>query len=411
MSCKYVILVGDGMADYPLAELGGKTPLEAAKTPHIDKLLTIGRVGTVRTIPMGMEPGSDVANMSLLGYNPLQYHTGRAPLEAASMGVHLRPSEVAFRCNLVTLEVDGEGVQRMLDYSSGHITTAEAHELVRALQPLLQGTPLSLYPGISYRHLLVWADGRQDLKTTPPHDISGEPAEPYARVYHEAPVLLSFMAKAGELLARHPVNRERLAAGKRPANAVWLWGQGRAPSMPTLKERYGIGGAMISAVDLLKGLGVYAGLEPILVPGATGYLDTNYAGKVSAAIEALAKDDFVYVHIEAPDEAGHEGSLSKKIEAIEAFDAKVVGPMVEQLGRFPLVRVLLETDHPTPISRRTHVDDPVPFLLIEDLHDGQPGQDASATFGESLARAAGWHLESGEELFDYFMKCGARRSF
>lgn len=411
MSCKYVILVGDGMADYPLQELGGKTPLEAANTPHIDRLLAIGRVGTVRTIPVDMEPGSDVANMSLLGYDPRKYHTGRAPLEAASMGVQLAPSEVAFRCNLVTLEVDGEGVQRMLDYSSGHITTAEAHELVRAIQPVLQGTPLRLYPGISYRHLLVWADGREDLTTTPPHDISGEPAGPYARVYRESPVLLAFIEKAGEVLAQHPVNRKRIAAGKRPANAVWLWGQGRAPSMPTLKERYGIGGAMISAVDLLKGLGVYAGLDPIAVPGATGYLDTNYAGKVAAAIEALTQDDFVYVHIEAPDEAGHEGSLSKKMEAIEAFDARVVGPMIEKLGRFPQVRVLIETDHPTPISRRTHVADPVPFLLVEDLHQGRPRRNVSATFGESLARAAGWHLESGEELFDYFMKCGAGSSF
>lgn len=411
MSGKYVILVGDGMADYPLEELGGKTPLEAAKTPHIDRLLAIGRVGTVRTIPVGMEPGSDVANMSLLGYDPRKYHTGRAPLEASSMGVQLRPTEVAFRCNLVTLEVDGAGVQRMLDYSSGHITTAEAHELVRAIQPVLEGTPLRLYPGISYRHLLVWADGGEDLKTTPPHDISGEPAEPYARVYRESPVLLGFIEKAGEVLAQHPVNRERIAAGKRAANAVWLWGQGRAPSMPTLKERYGIGGAMISAVDLLKGLGVYAGLDPISVPGATGYLDTNYAGKVSAAIEALAKGDFVYLHIEAPDEAGHEGSLSKKMEAIEAFDEKVVGPMVEQLYRFSEVRILIETDHPTPISKRTHVADPVPFLLIEDLHSKKSRRDAAATFGETLARSAGWHLESGEELFDYFMKCGAENAF
>lgn len=392
------------MADYPLAELGGKTPLEAALTPHIDRLLAFGRVGTVRTIPAGMEPGSDVANMSLLGYNPSRYHTGRAPLEAASMGVRLGPSEVAFRCNLVTLQVDGEGVQRMFDYSAGHISSAEAHELVRSLQPLLQGTPLRLYPGISYRHLLVWTDGREDLKTTPPHDISGEPTEPYARVYYQSPMVLSFVQNAGEVLAQHPVNRDRIAAGKSPANAVWLWGQGRAPCMPTLQERYGIGGAMISAVDLLKGLGVHAGLDPIAVPGATGYLDTNYAGKVAAAVEALVKDDFVYVHIEAPDEAGHEGSLSKKIEAIEAFDAKVVGPMLEQLKRFPQVRLLIETDHPTPISRRTHVADPVPFLLVEDLHHGKPHGDVAATFGESLARSAGWHLASGEELFEYFMK-------
>jgi len=405
MSCKYIILVGDGMADYPLNELDGKTPLEAARTPNIDGLVHRGRVGMVRTIPEGMEPGSDIANMSLLGYDPLKYHTGRAPLEAASMGVHLSPGEVAFRCNLVTLEKDERSTQRMLDYSAGHITTAEAHELIGSLQPALKSTPLRLYPGISYRHLLVWADGREDLHTTPPHDISGQPTDPYRKVYYESDVLQSFVDKAGKILASHPINLDRIASGKRPANAVWLWGQGRAPSMPTLKHRYGIEGAMISAVDLLKGLGVYAGLDPIFVPGATGYLDTNYAGKVSAALEALSRDNFVYVHIEAPDEAGHEGSLTKKIEAIEAFDQKVVGPIVAQASQFPLVRLLIETDHPTPISRRTHVGDPVPFLLIEDLNKVKSGNDLSITFGESLARSSGWFFENGEVLFDHFINC------
>lgn len=404
MDCKYIILVGDGMADYPIEELNGKTPLQVARTPHIDGLLAKGRVGLVRTIPQGMEPGSDVANMSLLGYDPLQYHTGRAPLEAASMGIHLHPEEVAFRCNLVTLEKDDQDVLRMLDYSAGHITTAESHELIGALQQTVAGSSLSLYPGVSYRHLLVWTGGREDLQTTPPHDISGEPAEPHQKVYRQEDVLLSFIEKASGILADHPVNKQRRAAGKRPANAVWLWGQGRAPSMPTLKERYGLTGAMISAVDLLKGLGVYAGLEPIFVPGATGYLDTNYAGKVDAALSALQTGDLVYVHIEAPDEAGHEGSLSKKIEAIEAFDEKVVGPILTEISRFDKVRLLIETDHPTPISIRTHATDPVPFLLVEDFERTESANASSETFCEKMAKASGWNVESGVELFNYFIK-------
>ena len=402
MGTKYIILVGDGMGDYPLKELGGKTPLEAARTPHMDKLLRRGRMGMLRTIPASMEPGSDVANMSLLGYDPLRYHTGRAPIEAASLGVKLGPDDVAFRCNLVTLTTDKDGVVRMEDYSAGHITTPEAHRLIEALQAAVGNGPLKLYPGVSYRHLLVWSKGREDLKTTPPHDISGEPIAEFAKVYREEPVLLSFMEKAAAILATHQVNRDRKAASKRSANAVWLWGQGKAPSMPTLKEKAGLTGAMISAVDLLKGLGVCAGLEPVLVPGATGYLDTNYAGKVDAALKALVQGDFVYVHIEAPDEAGHEGSLSKKMEAIEAFDENVVGPVVERAKAFKNVRLLIVTDHLTPIEKKTHVSDPVPFLLVEDLNGPETHPDAAATFCERTAGEAGWHVGDGSELFSYF---------
>lgn len=404
MNCKYIILVGDGMADDVLEELDGKTPLEAADTPHIDFLLSRGRLGMVRTIPQGMEPGSDIANMSLLGYDPVVYHTGRAPLEAASMGIQLDPGEVAFRCNLVTLAKDEQDITRMLDYSAGHISTAEAHELISALQESVRGTPLSLYPGISYRHLLVWNNGREDLQTTPPHDISGQPAEPHQKVYEEEKLLLTFVEKASIVLKDHPVNQNRLSSGKSPANAVWLWGQGKAPCMPSLKERYGLTGAMVSAVDLLKGLGVYAGLDPIFVPGATGYLDTNYNGKVTAALDALQKGDFVYVHIEAPDEAGHEGSLAKKMEAIEAFDQQVVGPMVSGSAHLSDVRLMVAIDHPTPIHKRTHVSDPVPFLLVEDLNASAQKSQASHTFCERLARESGWYLPSGVELFDYFVR-------
>lgn len=403
MDTKYIILVGDGMGDYPLVELDGKTPLEAARAPNIDRLLRKGRLGTLRTIPKSMEPGSDVANMSLLGYDPLRYHTGRAPIEAASMGVRLLPDEVAFRCNLVNLETDEQGIVRMGDYSAGHITTTEAHRLIASLQDAVSQSPLHLYPGVSYRHLLVWSGGRQDLKTTPPHDISGEPVASYADIYRHEPVLMSFIEKAAAILTDHPVNGERTVGGKRPANAVWLWGQGKAPSMPTLKEKFGLTGAMISAVDLLKGLGVYAGLEPVSVPGATGYLDTNYAGKVDAALKALENGSLVYVHIEAPDEAGHEGSLAKKMEAIEAFDEKVVGPMSRGAQKFSNVRVLIVTDHLTPVSKRTHVDDPVPFLLVEDLNGSDTNPAPASTFCERTAQAQGWHLNDGVELFTHFI--------
>lgn len=403
METKYIILVGDGMGDYPLDELDGKTPLEVARTPNMDWLMCNGRAGMVRTIPESMEPGSDVANMSLLGYDPLKYHTGRAPLEAASMGIRLKPDEVAFRCNLVNLESDGAGVLRMGDYSAGHITTGEAGELISALQEAVKGTPLRLYPGVSYRHLLVWAGGREDLRTTPPHDISGEPVFQYMKVYEEEPVILSFMERASVILPEHPVNLKRTAEGKRPANAVWLWGQGKAPSMPTLEEKFGLKGAMISAVDLLKGLGVYAGLDPIHVPGATGYLDTNYAGKVDAAMESLERGQFVYVHIEAPDEAGHEGSIEKKIQAIEDFDARVVGPVIERARKHPRVRILVLADHLTPIARRTHVKDPVPLLFIADLQGASRSCFPGKAFSENAARATGWEIADGEELFRHFI--------
>ncbi|MCU0573848.1 MAG: cofactor-independent phosphoglycerate mutase [Syntrophobacteraceae bacterium] len=398
---KFVILVGDGMGDYPLAELGGRTPLEVATTPHMDRLALYGEMGTVLTIPPGMEPGSDVANLSLLGYDPASYHTGRAPLEAASMGIRMGPSDVAYRCNLVTLEQGDGGVTRMGDYSAGHISTPEAHQLVSALQQAVAGTQLKLYPGVSYRHLLLWPGGREDLKTTPPHDITGEPAEPHYEVYRSEPLLLGFMERAAAILADHPVNRARREAGRREANSVWLWGQGRAPSMPTLAVRAGLHGAMISAVDLLKGMGVYAGLDAIAVPGATGYLDTNYAGKVQAALKALEEGDFVYLHIEAPDEAGHEGSLEKKIQAIEAFDRHVVGPMVEGLKRFSKVNLLVVTDHLTPVHVRTHVSDPVPFLLVVDLHSAhaEPGRGKSG-YSESNAAESGLRLADGVSLFN-----------
>ncbi len=404
MDGKYIILVGDGMGDFPLDRLEGRTPLDVARTPNMDLLAGIGRMGTVRTVPPGMEPGSDVANMSLLGYDPTVYHTGRGPLEAASMGVKLEPDEIAFRCNLVFLERGASGEIVMGDYSAGQITTAESEKIVRDLRRAVEGTPLRLYPGVSYRHLLVWKGARDGLPTTPPHNIIGQPISGYDNIASE-PVLQAFVEKAALILKDHPVNAERIAAGKRPANAVWLWGQGRAPSMPKLGDLFGLRGAMISAVDLLKGIGVYAGLDAVAVPGATGYLETNYAGKVAAALGALETGNFAFLHVEAPDEASHEGSLENKIEAIERFDNLVVGPVLEGTRKYPKVRILLVTDHMTPLSLRTHVSDPVPFVIVDGpVRPGGPGAAAGAKYCERRGEAAGWTLDSGTELFKALIK-------
>ncbi len=353
---KLIVLLGDGMADLPLEVLGGRTPLQAAEKPNMDRLARQGRSGLARTVPEGFAPGSDVANLSVLGYDPTECYTGRAPLEAAAMNVHLGPDDIAFRCNFVTID---NGL--MKDYSAGHISTEEGQELIEALAPLMPGQ--RLYPGVSYRNLLVLQAGAR-AECTPPHDISGQPVEEHLPRGQDSELLVALMEAARPVLERHQVNRRRIAAGKRPANAIWLWGQGPAPAMPSFAEKYGLSGAMISAVDLLKGIGRYAGLEVIDVPGATGNIDTNYQGKVDAALEALKSRDFVYLHIEAPDEAGHEGEIDLKVRAIELFDEKVVGPVLQALEKSGEDwRVLLMPDHATPISIKTHSSDPVPFTI------------------------------------------------
>ncbi len=401
MDDKFIILVGDGMGDYPLDRLGGLTPLEAARTPNLDRLVPAGALGIVQTIPAGMEPGSDVANMSLLGYDPVVYHTGRGPLEAASIGVRLEPDEVAFRCNLVFLGRNEAGKVIMGDYSAGQISTPEAHEIVASLQSTVYGAPLKLYAGVGFRQLLVWEGGREEVGTTPPHDILGQPVAQYDLLSTE-PVLQAFTEKAARVLEDHPVNIRRKKAGKSPANAVWLWGQGKAPSMPAL-ERFGLRGAMVSAVDLLRGIGVYAGLDPLKVEGATGYIDTNYDGKVAAALSALERGNFVFLHVEAPDEASHTGSVETKIQAIENFDKHIVGPIMERARKFPKVHLLVATDHFTPVSIRTHSMDPVPFLLVDDLKSLGSGSGKGGRYCEKDAHAAGLRLKSGEDLFRIFI--------
>ncbi len=360
---KYVILQGDGMADYPVESLGGKTPLEAARTPNMDWLASHGVLGLAYTIPEGFPPGSDVGNMSILGYDPALYHTGRSPLEAASMGVALAPQDIAFRCNLVTLRKKGNG-SFMEDFTAGHISSEEAAEVIGDVNHHLGKGGIEFHPGVSYRHLMVWRGGKETMETTPPHDITDKEIEPYLPKGDGADILRGLMENSQALLAQHPVNREREKRGERTATSIWLWGQGRAPQLPSIMQRYGIKGGVISAVDIINGLGVYAGLERVKVPGITGFFDTNYKGKAEYGLHALEEKDFMFIHVEAPDEAGHMGDVEKKIKAIEDFDEKVVGTMLQGMDRWTDWRVLLLPDHPTPIVLKTHVPDPVPFVFF-----------------------------------------------
>jgi 2,3-bisphosphoglycerate-independent phosphoglycerate mutase len=384
---KFVVLVGDGMADRPLDALQGRTPLQVAQIPHMDRLAEAGRCGLARTVPEGMPPGSDVANLSIFGYPPQRYYSGRAPLEAAAMGIRLEEGETAFRCNLVTVR---DGV--MEDYSAGHISSEEGSELILALRPLMPGG--RIYAGVSYRNLLVLKAGREAI-CTPPHDISGRPIRNFLPRGEDSRLLNELMEAALPVLASHPVNQRRLAEGKHPANMIWLWGQGGAPAMPSFPQRYGLAGAVISAVDLLKGIGIYAGLEVISVPGATGTIDTDYQGKVEACLSALARLDLVYLHIEAPDEAAHEGDLEQKVRAIELFDRRVVRPVLQGLGRWDdQWRVLMLSDHATSISTRTHSRDPVPFVLAGKGIE----PDGVNRFSEEAARMGGFGLVEASEL-------------
>lgn len=396
---KYIVLLGDGMPDESIEALGGKTPLEYASTPCMDSMAKRGRLGLARTIPPGYPPGSDVANLSVFGYDPRTCYTGRSPLEAASMGVELGPDDVAFRLNLVNLRNDN-GTTFMGDYSAGHITTEEGGELVKSLGRELGGGEFEFYPGVSYRHLLVWRNGKEKLELTPPHDISGKCIDDYLPKGDGADVLLRLMGRSRDILSGHPLYGKRQEAGKVPANSIWLWGHGKAPRMVTYRERFGLSGAVISAVDLVRGIGVYAGLEIIKVPGATGYLDTNYRGKAEAALDALKRLDFVYLHVEAPDESSHSGSIENKIRAIEDFDAKIVGPVSEGIREFGEYRILCTPDHPTPIRLMTHTADPVPFIM----YGGETEVSANvAGYDENSARKTGLFLEEGYRLMEMML--------
>ena len=403
---KFIVLIGDGMADFPLEELGGKTPLMAASTPNMDWIAEHGRIGLVRTIPPGFPSGTEIANMSLLGYDPARYFTGRGPLEAASMRVFLEADDLAFRCNLVTL---GTSDNRLImeDFTSNHITSEEAGEIIRDIDGEMGTGAIRFFAGVSYRHLMVWRGGGSrkglaDLALVPPHDIVGKEISGYLPEEGSEDGVVELLTRSQDLLKEHPVNLARRERGLRPANSIWLWGQGRKPQMPTLVEKFGVEGSMISAVDLLKGIGLYAGLEVIDVPGATGYFDTNYRGKAEYGLRELEKKDLVVIHVEAPDEAGHSGDLPKKIETIETFDREVVGTILEGLRNAGDHRVMVLPDHPTPIAVRTHVPDPVPFAIYDSRHP--TGNRTGMRFDEESARKGGLAIEHGHEIMDIFMR-------
>jgi len=395
------------LADYPVESLHGKTPLMVARTPHLDWLAKHGNVGLVKTVPEGFNPGSEIANLSIFGYDPQQYYTGRGPLEAASLGVELKKDDLAFRCNLVTLEPQGSKVI-MEDFAAGHISDAEAREIIIDLDRAIGTEKTRFYSGVSYRHLMVMKNGAsagsdmERLELIPPHDIIGQEITPFLpRNAGSGSKILALMSKSQQFLKEHPINIRRRVKGVRPANSVWLWGQGRSPQMVTLRERFGVDGYVISAVHLIKGIGLLAGLEVLQVPGITGYLDTNYKGKGEYALQGLEKRDFVYIHVEAPDEAGHMGDLRLKVEAIEAFDEKVVGTILKGIKSFEKVKVMVLPDHPTPLSVRTHTADPVPFVIYSS--DEGNKNDPSATFDEDFAQRSGVFIEKGSELIERFL--------
>jgi 2,3-bisphosphoglycerate-independent phosphoglycerate mutase len=393
---KVIILLGDGMSDEPNAELGGKTPLQVAETPNMDRMARSGIVGLANTVPDGLPPGSDVANLSVFGYDPRQCYTGRSPLEAISMGVALGPDDVAFRMNLVTLRPHG-GRLFMEDFSAGHISSDEARELVQTLQTELGDNRFEFYPGVGYRHLMVWRGGKDKMKCVPPHDITGKSVADQLPAGDGADELIWLMNSAQMVLSNHPVNQKRKASDKLEANSVWLWGHGKTPKLEPYIQKFGLSGAVISAVDLIKGIGCCAGLDVINVPGATGYIDTNYKGKAEAALAALETRDFVYVHVEAPDEASHSGNLQHKIQAIQDFDRLVVGTVLEGIDRFEDVRLLCCPDHPTPVKLMTHTSDPVPFILYRHR---LPNTNGAVSYDEQSAKGTGLKVEDGFRLME-----------
>lgn len=382
------------MSDYPIDELGGKTPLQVAKTPNMDYLAGQGRVGLAKTVPDGLPPGSDVANLSVFGYNPVECYTGRAPLEAASIGVSLHKDDVAIRCNLVTLESGPDGLY-MKDFSAGHIKTEQATKIIQHLGAELSSDEFKFYPGVSYRHLLVWKGGNERVKTTPPHDITGKAVSPFLPSGNGQEKIIKLMTDSQRFLANNSIN---------PAvNSIWLWGQGKAPSMQTYRVKFGLEGSVISAVDLMKGIGIYAGLDVINVPGATGWIDTNYKGKADYALRSLEIKDFVYVHVEAPDEAAHNGMLKEKIKAIEEFDELVVGTVLKGAGKLGDFRLLVLPDHPTPVSLKTHTADPVPFIFYDSTKAKDSGIKA---FDEVSAKGTGLFVEDGFKLMEMMTEKG-----
>lgn len=398
---KYVVVLYDGMADYPVPALGGKTPMMCAKKPNLDFLAQHGEVGLVKTVADGLKPGSDVANMSVMGFDPKKYYTGRSPLEAVSIGVNLADDDVTLRCNLVTLSDEPDYEKKtMIDYSAGDISTEEAAEIMKSVQEFFGNEIYTYYSGVSYRHCLVVKGGTTDLGTmTPPHDISGRVIGEYLSKSENAKPLIDMMKKSYDFLMAHPVNQKRIANGERPANSIWLWGEGRKPMLPNFKEMTGKSGAVVSAVDLLKGIAILAGMSTPTVPGATGYIDTNFEGKANAAMDELdSGKDFVYIHFEAPDECGHRNEPENKVRSIELIDQRVLPIIFERLKKYDDYKIMVLPDHPTPIVTKTHARDPVPYVIYH--KNGEiKGVD---TVNEETAKSTGNFIENGPDIIKHF---------
>ncbi len=401
---KYIILLCDGMADTPCEQLGGKTPMQVAKKPTMDALVSFSEIGMVCNVPEGMSPGSDVANLSVLGYDPAECYTGRSPLEAANIGIELSDDDVAFRCNLVTLSDENEYAEKtMVDYCAGDIHTAQADAIIQTVQEAFGGGEFDFYTGTAYRHCMVWHGGKTTLgKLVPPHDITGRVIGEYLNQSEAVKPLLNMMKKSTELLHDHPINEQRRQQGQAPANAIWLWGYGKRPQLEKFQDKFGVKGAMVSAVDLLKGIARLSDMRVCEVEGATGYLDTNFEGKLNAAVESLqAGDDLVYIHLEAPDECGHRGEIQNKVKAIEEIDRRVLGPLLERVKVMDDVSLLILPDHPTPLSIRTHSSDAVPYLLYR---SNQPRQNRALSFTEENAAATGNVIHRGCDMMNKFLQ-------
>ena len=395
------MVIPDGMGDYPIEEIGGKTPLEAAHTPFMDELSWNGKIGRCQTVPQGYYPGSDVCILSLLGYDPVKFYSGRAPLEAASLGISMKEDDLVLRCNLIHLTED----MRIADHCAGHITTEEAKEIIQTLSEELGNEVIQFFPGVSYRHITRWSSKPDfEAETTPPHDVPGEPMEKHLPKGKDAELLIQMIKKSRDILRHHPVNLKREAAGKPAANCIWFWGAGYKPKLTNFSDTFGLKGAVISAVDLIKGLGSILKLKEIKVPGITGYFDTDYKAKGSYAVEAIKEFDWILVHVEAPDEAGHSGNLHEKILSIERIDKFILGPLVNHLKALgEEFRLLVTPDHYTPVSKKTHVNHPVPFLLY-----GSGIDKEDILYSEKNAEKSGLFIKDGHKLMPYFLKLDSR---
>lgn len=400
---KTLVLLCDGMADYPVKELEGKTPMGASFTPNMDKLAKKSYMGLVKTVADNMKPGSDVANLAVLGYDPQIYYSGRSPLEAGSIGIDMKPTDVSFRCNLVTLsDEDDYADKTILDYCADDISTAEAREIVKTLAEHFNNDEFQLYSGVSYRHCLIWNNGTTDVGTlTPPHDITGKPIKDYIPSHPNAKKLYDMMVESYDVLKDHPVNKAREARGLRPANSMWLWGEGTRKALMPFEEKYGLKGSIISAVDLLKGIGKFSGMNVVNVEGATGYIDTNFEGKASAAIREFKNgQDFVYIHVEAPDECGHRHEIENKKRSLELIDEKILGPVLNALEEYDDYKVLIMPDHATPLELRTHTNDPIPFLMYHKNGEVK-GKDE---FTEQTCKETGVYIEDGHNILSIFLE-------